>query len=232
MEFLLLSPLFFVVLLVLNETGDPYAEKRFEMVENQIIARGVQNGRVIQAMLRVPRHEFVSEGMRASSYNDGPLPIGEGQTISQPYIVALMTELVAPAPGKKILEVGTGSGYQSAVLAESGCELYTVEIVEPLAKKARDILESLGYGNIKFKIGDGYSGWEEHAPYDGIIITAAPEDIPEKLIEQLKTGGRMVVPVGAINQELKLIEKTEDEIQIKNVTSVRFVSMTGESGES
>lgn len=229
MEVFFLSPFFILILLAMEEPEDPYAEKRFEMVENQIIARGIQDRTVIEAMLRVPRHEFVSKDLRSASYNDGPLPIGNGQTISQPYIVALMTELVAPSADKKILEVGTGSGYQSAVLAETGCELYTVEIVEPLAKRARKILERLGYGNIEFKIGDGHSGWEEHSPYDGIIVTAAPGKIPEKLVEQLKPGGKMVIPVGGITQELKLIEKTDSGLEIKKVTSVRFVKMTGKN---
>lgn len=232
MEFLFLSPFFILILLALEEPEDPYAEKRFEMVENQIISRGIQDRAVVEAMLKVPRHEFVTENLRSSAYQDGPLPIGEGQTISQPYIVALMTELVAPSPSKKILEVGTGSGYQSAVLAESGCELYTIEIVERLAEKARKILEALGYENIKYRIGDGYAGWEEEAPFDGIIVTAAPGKIPENLVDQLKPGARMVIPVGGINQELKLIEKTDDGLEIKNITSVRFVKMTGESEES
>ncbi len=232
MEVFSLYALTFVILLSLYDEEDPYAQKRFEMVENQIISRGIQNGRVIQAMLKVPRHEFVSESHRESAYKDSPVPIDKGQTVSQPYIVALMTELLDPAPGKKILEVGTGSGYQSAVLAETGCDLYTVEIVELLAVKARSILERLGYSKIKFKIGDGYGGWQEHAPFDAIIVTAAPESIPKKLIEQLKTGGRMVIPVGDVSQELKLVEKTDSGIDIKDVTSVRFVSMTGETQKS
>ena len=216
-------------MLTIDDEQDPYTHKRFLMVENQIISRGIQNPGVIQAMLKVPRHEFVSESYRDSSYNDSPIPIEKGQTVSQPYIVALMTELLAPAPGKKILEVGTGSGYQSAILAETGCDLYTVEIIDSIAIRAREVLERLGYSDINFKIGDGYSGWEEHAPYDGIIVTAAPSQIPEKLIEQMKPGGRMVVPVGKVNQELKLIERTDRGVDIKNVTSVRFVEMTGES---
>jgi protein-L-isoaspartate(D-aspartate) O-methyltransferase len=152
-----------------------------------------------------------------------------GQTISQPYIVALMTELLNPASGMKVLEVGTGSGYQSAVLAETGCELYTIEIVESLAMKARTILERIGYSNIAYRIGDGYQGWEEHAPFDGIIVTAAPGHVPPRLIEQLKVGGRMVIPVGDESQELLLIEKTETGITKKRITAVRFVPMTGES---
>jgi len=229
MEVFSLYALTFVILLSSYDEQDPYAQKRFEMVESQIISRGIQDGRVVQAMLKVPRHEFVSEGLRGSSYKDSPVPIEKGQTVSQPYMVALMTELLAPAQGKKILEVGTGSGYQSAVLAETGCDLYTIEIVEPIALRARQTLRDLGYENIKFKIGDGYSGWEELAPFDAIIVTAAPKSIPQKLIEQLKPVGRMAIPVGSVNQELKLVEKSEGGTEIRNVTSVRFVSMTGES---
>ncbi len=229
MEVFSLYALTFIILLSIYDEQDPYAQKRFEMVETQIISRGIQNGRVIQAMLKVPRHEFVSESLRDSSYNDSPVAIEKGQTVSQPYIVALMTELLDPAPGKKILEVGTGSGYQSAVLAETGCDLYTVEIIESIAVKTRQTLDRLGFKNIIFKIGDGYSGWEEHAPFDAIIVTAAPESIPQKLIDQLKPGGRMVIPVGDIIQELKLVVKTDNGIDVKDVTAVRFVSMTGES---
>lgn len=231
---LLLPVLFFFILLVINETGDgedgdPYSKKRFEMVESQIVSRGVQDRRVIEAMLKVPRHVFVPEGLRGSSYNDCPIPIEMGQTVSQPYIVALMTELLNPSPNKKILEVGTGSGYQSAVLAETGCDLYTIEIIEPIARKARQILEGLGYTDIKFRVGDGYRGWDRDAPFDGIIVTAAPGRIPEKLIEQLKPQGRMVIPVGDVNQELLLVEKTGSGTNVKKVTSVRFVPMTGQS---
>lgn len=210
--------------------GDRYAGKRWEMVENQIISRGIRSSDVIRAMLNVPRHEFIPQTLRDEAYNDCPVPVGKGQTISQPYIVALMTDLLNPNPGIKILEVGTGSGYQAAVLAETGCDLYTIEIVEDLARRARLILERLGYTDIKYRIGDGYQGWVEYAPFDGIIVTAAPGRIPEKLLEQLKVGGRMVIPVGGENQELKLIEKTESGVKEKRITAVRFVPMTGESG--
>lgn len=199
------------------------------MVESQIIARGIRNTAVIQAMLNVPRHEFVPADLRAGAYGDSPIPVGMGQTISQPYIVALMTELLNPVRGMKVLEVGTGSGYQSAVLAETGCELYTIEIVESLAKKARLVHEKIGYSNITYRIGDGYQGWEEHAPFDGIIVTAAPGHVPPRLLEQLKVGGRMVIPVGDESQELLLIEKTETGITKKKITAVRFVPMTGKS---
>lgn len=212
-----------------SSDGGPYAGKRWEMVEGQIISRGIRNTAVIQAMLNVPRHEFVPPDLRAGAYDDNPIPVGMGQTISQPYIVALMTELLNPVRGMKVLEVGTGSGYQSAVLAEAGCELYTIEIVESLAKKARLVLEKIGYTNITYRIGDGYKGWEEHAPFDGIIVTAAPGHVPPRLIEQLRVGGRMVIPVGDESQELLLIEKSETGIATKNITAVRFVPMTGES---
>jgi protein-L-isoaspartate(D-aspartate) O-methyltransferase len=199
------------------------------MVESQLIARGIRNTAVIQAMLNVPRHEFVPEDLRDEAYGDNPIPVGLGQTISQPYIVGLMTELLNPARGAKILEVGTGSGYQSAVLAETGCDLYTIEIVENLAERARCILENLGYTNITYKIGDGYQGWEEHAPFDGIIVTAAPGHVPAKLLEQLGVNGKMVIPVGDESQELLLIEKSDTGITKKKITAVRFVPMTGES---
>ena len=220
---------FFLFVFLLATAGDHYAAKRWEMVESQIIARGIRNTAVVQAMLNVLRHEFVPEELRDQAYDDNPIPVGLGQTISQPYIVALMTELLNPARGAKILEVGTGSGYQSAVLAETGCDLYTVEIVESLAKRARLILEKLGYSNITYRIGDGYQGWEEHAPFDGIIVTAAPGHVPAGLMEQLGINGKMVIPVGDESQELQLIEKTESGITKKRITAVRFVPMTGKS---
>lgn len=219
----------FLFVFLLTSAGDRYAAKRWEMVESQIIARGIRNTAVIQAMLNVPRHAFVPEELRDEAYNDNPIPVGLGQTISQPYIVALMTELLNPARGRKILEVGTGSGYQSAVLAETGCDLYTIEIVENLAERARLILENLGYSNITYKIGDGYQGWEEHAPFDGIIVTAAPGHVPARLLEQLGINGKMVIPVGDESQELQLVEKTDTGITKKRITAVRFVPMTGES---
>lgn len=211
-----------------DEGGDDYA-RRWNMVENQIIARGIRDSSVIQAMLAVPRHRFVPDEYKSSAYNDGPVPIGSGVTISQPYIVALMSELLRPMRGMKVLEVGTGSGYQTAVLAETGCEVYTVEILQDIAKRARRLLDELGYENIKFRIGDGYAGWEEYAPFDAIIVTAAPGNIPQKLADQLKTGGRMIIPVGEESQELLLAEKTDEGMVTRRITSVRFVPMTGES---
>ncbi len=196
------------------------------MVENQIISRGIQNPTVINAMINVKRHIFVPEKYLDSAYNDNPIPIKSGQTVSQPYMVALMTELVDPKSGKKVLEIGTGSGYQTAVLADSGCNVYTIEVVEGLALKARKLLEKLGYFNIKFKIGDGYKGWQENAPYDAIIVTAAPIVIPDILIDQLSLGGRLIIPSGKTTQDLLLLQKTADGIERKRITSVRFVPMT------
>jgi len=209
---------------------DPYAEIRCGMAEDQIISRGIRDPAVINAMLRIPRHEFVPSKFRESAYNDSPIPIGRGQTISQPYIVALMSEILRPAPGRKILEVGTGSGYQTAVLAETGAEVFTIEIIPEIAERTRLLLEKLGYADINFRIGDGNAGWEENAPYDGIIVTAAPGDVPEALVSQLKNGGRMVIPVGGEEQELLLIEKSEKGVAYRKVTSVRFVPMTGKPG--
>ncbi len=215
-----------------SQENDKYAERRWDMVENQIVSRGIKNAKVIEAMLKVKRHLFLPENYIDSAYADNPIPIGKEQTISQPYMVALMTELLDPLPGKKILEVGTGSGYQTAVLAETGCDVYTIEIIEDLAIESRKILDESGYSNIKFRIGDGYEGWEEHAPFQGIIVTAAPAQIPEKLVNQLSTGGRLVIPVGDTNQELLLIEKTIEGITKKRITSVRFVPMTEQSKRS
>jgi protein-L-isoaspartate(D-aspartate) O-methyltransferase len=215
-----------------SSQGDKYAEKRWDMVENQIISRGIQNSRVIDAMLKVKRHLFVPKDYIDSAYSDNPIPIEKGQTVSQPYIVALMSELLNPEPGKKILEIGTGSGYQTAILSEIGCEVYTIEIIEDIAIKTHRILDDLGYSNIKFKIGDGYEGWEEHAPFQGIIVTAAPAQIPEKLVDQLSTDGRLAIPVGDTNQELLLIEKTIEGITKKRVTSVRFVPMIEQSNHA
>ncbi len=211
---------------------DRYIERRWDMVENQIVSRGIQDARVIKAMLKVKRHLFVPKEYLDSAYSDKPIPIEKEQTVSQPYMVALMTELLNSSPGKKILEIGTGSGYQSAILAETGCDLYTIEIIEDTADNARKTLEKLGYSNIKYRIGDGYRGWEENAPFEGIIVTAAPADIPDKLIEQLSQGGRMIIPVGDLSQELLLIENTNEGVKRKKITAVRFVPMTGQSNNT
>lgn len=207
--------------------GD-FKAMREKMVETQIKARGVKDPRVLSALLKVERHRFVPKEYLNSAYSDQPLPIGEGQTISQPYIVALMTELLELKGDEKVLEVGTGSGYQAAILGELAKEVYTIEIIESLASVAKNRLSELGYQNIKVKAGDGYLGWPEVAPFDAIIITCAPDHIPKPLIEQLKEGGRMVVPVGAYAQELKKIAKRSGKIETMDVIPVVFVPMTGE----
>lgn len=206
-----------------------YSEQRCQMVNDQLVTRGITDESVLEAMLIVPRHKFVPEVHIHNAYYDCPLPIGMGQTISQPYIVAFMTELLNIKEGDKVLEIGTGSGYQAAILAEIGCEVYTIEIVESLALKAKRIIQDLGYKNIHFKIGDGYIGWKENAPYFAVIVTAAPPQIPAPLVEQLKEGGKMVIPVGDYFQELLLLKKTKEGVKEKKVTPVRFVPMTGEA---
>jgi protein-L-isoaspartate(D-aspartate) O-methyltransferase len=210
-----------------NPKGD-YKAMREKMVETQIKARGVKDPRVISALLKVERHRFVLEDYLNSAYADQPLPIGEGQTISQPYIVALMTELLELKENEKVLEIGTGSGYQAAILAELAKEVYTIEIIESLASTAKKRLSELGYQNIRVKAGDGYLGWPEAAPFDAIIITASPDHIPKPLLDQLKEGGRMVVPVGTYAQELKKIVKRSGKIETTGIISVIFVPMTGE----
>lgn len=208
---------------------DIFMKQRQEMVEHQIKARGVKNPRVLSAMLKVPRHKFIPEEYRAFAYYDSPQPIGEGQTISQPYIVALMTELIEPKEEDKVLEIGTGSGYQAAILAELVKEVYTIEIIPTLAKRAEETLKQLGYTNIHVRCGDGFQGWPEAAPFDAIIVTCAPPEIPEPLIQQLKVGGKLVIPVGEYYQELVLVTKTEKGIKKKSIIPVRFVPMTGEA---
>lgn len=207
--------------------GD-FITMREKMVDTQIKARGVKDSRILSAMLRVERHLFVPTGLQRSAYTDQPLPIGEGQTISQPYIVALMTELLELKGGEKVLEVGTGSGYQAAILAELAKEVYTIEIVEPLAVSAEKLLLNLGYKNIKVKSGDGYLGWPEVAPFDAIIVTCAPDHIPNPLLGQLKEGGRMVMPVGTYAQELKKFVRQPGRIESRTILPVLFVPMTGE----
>jgi protein-L-isoaspartate(D-aspartate) O-methyltransferase len=211
-----------------NEEG--FAQERRRMVQEQIIARGVRDSRVIAAMEKVPRHLFIPEENRRVSYEDGPVPIGHGQTISQPYIVALMTESLELKPGDKVFEVGTGSGYQAAVLEELGCETFTIEIIPELAQFAAENLRRAGYDAVKVKTGDGYRGWGEFAPFDAIIVTCAPEDIPGALTEQLKEGGRIVVPVGPENriQELILVRKVKGELVRRSLAPVRFVPMVRE----
>jgi len=209
---------------------DTFEIERRHMVETQIEERGIGDSKVLDAMLKVKRHLFVPEGSEAFAYNDYPLSIGYGQTISQPYIVAYMTEAAGLKPTDRVLEIGTGSGYQAAVLAEIVKEVFSIEIIEPLAEEARTRLLRLGYTNVKVKWGDGYKGWPEYAPFDAIIVTAAPPAIPEELVKQLKTGGRMVVPIGSIFQELYLITRTGEGFERRALLPVRFVPMV-EGGE-
>jgi protein-L-isoaspartate(D-aspartate) O-methyltransferase len=215
------------------EQPDGDAARRARMVETQIVARGVRDPRVLAAMRKVPRHLFVDAADRASAYEDHPLPIGGQQTISQPYIVALMSELLALRPESRVLEIGTGSGYQSAVLGELAREVYSIEIIPDLARSASEKLRTLGYANVIVREGDGYRGWPEKAPFDGIIVTAAPPRIPEPLLDQLAPGGRMVIPVGGFFQELKVFTKNPDgSVGEKGIIPVRFVPMTGEAEET
>jgi protein-L-isoaspartate(D-aspartate) O-methyltransferase len=210
-------------------SGD-LATERQRMVQEQLMPRGVHEQRVLAAMSKVPREEFVPQAVRAASYTDQPLPIGYGQTISQPFIVALMTEQLRPSPKDRVLEIGTGSGYQAAVLAELVAEVYSIEIVEPLAKSAEATLQRLGYKNVHVKAGDGYQGWPEFAPFDAVIVTCAPDHVPQPLTDQLKEGGRMIIPVGGPGlQELYLLEKENGQLRQRAVESVRFVPMTGEA---
>jgi len=211
-----------------NLTEKELEKRRRLMVEYQIKARGVKDKRVLSAMLKVKRHKFVPEYLWDQAYNDYPLPIGEGQTISQPYIVALMTELLKLKGDEKVLEIGTGSGYQAAILAELCKKVYTIEIIPSLAESAKKRLKKLGYTNVYVFCGDGYLGLKEYAPFDGIIVTCAPPYVPKPLIEQLKEGGRMVIPVGETYQELKVLIKKKGKIIEKSIIPVRFVPMTGE----
>jgi protein-L-isoaspartate(D-aspartate) O-methyltransferase len=210
--------------------GDVYQTARQRMVREDIQRRGIDDPAVLQAMLNVPRHLFVPENYRHLAYADRPLPIGEGQTISQPYVVALMTSHLHLNPDDKVLEIGTGSGYQAAVLAELADKVYSVEIIEQLAYTAQERLHELGYTNVWVKHGDGFFGWKEHAPYDAITVTCATPTIPEHLVEQLKEGGRMILPLGdeAFHQSLTVLTKREGEIEQQRVTGVVFVPMTGE----
>jgi protein-L-isoaspartate(D-aspartate) O-methyltransferase len=200
------------------------------MVARQLAGRDIIDPLVLEAMRRVPRHEFLPESQRPLAYTDQALLIGEGQTISQPYIVALMTQALGLKPGERVLEIGTGSGYQAAVLAEITDEVYTIEILSPLAERARETLQRVGYDNVHIRVGDGYRGWPEHAPFDAIIVTAAPDHIPGPLIDQLAVGGRMVIPVGTYYQELILLSKGEDgSLTREQGIPVIFVPMTGEA---
>lgn len=195
------------------------------MVNVQLEARGIKDERVLEAMGKIPRHRFIPENMQAYSYNDEPLPIGEGQTISQPYIVAYMTEALSLKKTDRVLEVGTGSGYQSAILAELASEVYSVELNRDLSRQAKEILKELGYANVHLKVGDGTYGWIEKAPFDAIMVTAAPDRVPRSLEEQLKVGGRMIIPVGSTLQELVLITRGKNKFKKKKLLPVRFVPL-------
>ncbi len=211
-------------------TQEDFAQQREKMVETQLKSRDIQSERVLEDMKKVPRHLFMPESVRQYAYIDSPVPIGEGQTISQPYIVGLMTQTVDPKPGDRALEVGTGSGYQAAVLGELVQEVYTIEIIPDLAERAEKALAESGYDNVEVRQGDGYQGWPEKAPFDIILITAAPEEIPQPLIDQLAEGGRLVVPVGPQGeiQTLTLVTREKGEVKRTYITDVRFVPMTGE----
>lgn len=208
---------------------DSMLHERENMVATQVEKRGVKDQRVLDALLTVPRHEFVPSEYRGSAYGDHPLPIGYGQTISQPYIVGLMTELAEIDTTDIILEIGTGSGYQAAVLSQLAGQVYSIEIIDTLAGKATATLERLGYNNVTVRSGDGFRGWPEHAPFDVILVTCAPAEVPRPLIEQLADGGRLVIPVGEQSQELKLYVKSDSSLTEKSVIPVRFVPMTGEA---
>jgi protein-L-isoaspartate(D-aspartate) O-methyltransferase len=210
---------------------DAFAARREAMVATQIASRGVSDERVLAAMRRVPRHRFVPSSLQDEAHSDRPLPIGQQQTISQPYIVALMTELIRPTPRAKVLEIGTGSGYQAAVLAECAGEVYTIEIVPELGRRAAALLQELGYGAVKTRVGDGFDGWPEQAPFDAIVVTAAPAQIPQPLLDQLAVGGKLVIPVGEQYQNLVVVTRTEDGFDRRTVTPVRFVPMTGKAQE-
>jgi protein-L-isoaspartate(D-aspartate) O-methyltransferase len=212
-----------------SRASDVYEPKRLEMVERQIAGRGVKDPRVLEAMRTIPRHLFVPEAEKPHAYEDRPLPIGSGQTISQPYIVAFMTEQLHLTGGETVLEIGTGSGYQTAVLARLARRVYSIEIRPELAKEAAERLKSLGITNAEVKTGDGYLGWPEHAPFDGILVTAAPERIPPPLLEQLASPGRMIIPVGGFYQELKVIERSGAGYTEKSVLPVRFVPFVRET---
>ena len=211
----------------LQRDAHDWDTERRRMVDDQLSARDIHDVRVLNAMLKVPRHLFVPEPQRLQAYSDAPVPIDYGQTISQPYIVAFMTQALDIQPGHRVLEIGTGSGYQAAVLGELTNEVYTIEIVTPLADRARETLSTLGYHNIQVRTGNGYLGWPEHAPYDRIIVTAAPDVVPPALVQQLKIGGLMAIPVGALIQELRILRRTASGLETIRTLPVRFVPMIG-----
>jgi protein-L-isoaspartate(D-aspartate) O-methyltransferase len=207
--------------------GHDWNAERRSMVNEQLRARGIRSERVLDAMFHVPRHLFVPESVRDDAYGDWPLPIGHSQTISQPYIVGFMTEALDVRPEHRVLEIGTGSGYQAAVLAVLAKEVYTIEIVAPLAARARQTLADLGYRNVEVRTGNGYLGWPEHAPFDRIMVTAAPDEVPPALVQQLRVGGLMAIPVGTVTQELRILRRTATGTETIKTIPVRFVRMTG-----
>ena len=211
----------------LQQREPDWVSLRAAMVRDQLRGRDVVNPRVLDAMSRVPRHLFVPEPEMADAYGDFPLPIGHGQTISQPYIVGFMTQALELEPQHRVLEIGTGSGYQAAILAELAQEVYTIEIVAPLADRARSTLEALGYHNVRVRTGNGYLGWPEHAPFDRVMVTAAPDEVPRPLVDQLRVGGLMAIPVGTFDQELRILRRTETGLETLRTLPVRFVPMVG-----
>ncbi len=215
-----------------HAADDAYAARRLAMVGRQIEARGIRDPRVLHAMRTVPRHRFVPEALLDSAYDDSPLPIGLGQTISQPYIVAYMTEALRVDPTHRVLEIGTGSGYQAAVLAGLAKEVFTIEIVPELGERARQSLAALGYANVHVRIGDGYGGWPDQAPFDRIMVTAAPEQVPQPLIEQLAVGGRLIAPVGRFEQWIRILTRTPDRLLEDTTIPVRFVPLVRKPGAS
>ena len=210
----------------LQQGAPAWDAERRRMVDVQLRTRDIRSPRVIDAMLTVPRHLFVPEAQRAEAYGDFPLPIGSGQTISQPYIVAFMTQALDLRPEHRVLEIGTGSGYQAAVLSTLSGEVYTIEIVPSLAEQARETLSALGYRNVQVRTGNGYLGWPEHAPYDRIMVTAAPDEVPPALLEQLAVGGLMAIPVGTASQQLRILRRTATGSELLDTLPVRFVPMT------
>ena len=212
------------------EQSPSYQSERARMVSDQLKGRDISDPRVLDAMTKVPRHMFVPAALRNQAYVDSPLPIGHDQTISQPYIVAFMTQSLRVEPGHKVLEIGTGSGYQAAILGLLAKEVYTIEIVQPLAERARATLAEQGHKNVHVRHGNGYLGWPEHAPFDRIMVTAAPDEVPPALIEQLKVGGLMAIPVGLVSQELRILRRTETGTEVIDTLPVRFVPMTGKPG--
>ena len=215
-----------------EKSGGNFAGSAGVMVERQLRPRGIDDPRTLRAMAKVPRERFVPKELEARAYDDSPLPIGFGQTISQPYIVAFMTQELRPKPTDRVLEIGTGSGYQAAVLSELVAQVYTIEIVRPLAQRAAVVLQALGYKNVLVKGGDGYKGWPEYAPFDSIIVTAAPDHVPQPLIEQLKEGGRLIIPVGKTHaQRLYTYEKRGGQLKETAVIPVRFVPLTRDRDE-